>query len=285
MNDDSIVKAKNWYHNPLEYNRMTRYFPHIFNGNLGNDKTYIPDYSNINLGVVVTTYGSYEYIKLQIYCLKYIAHVDNILIVDDFSNEQKQLKELCSKNGVDFISTPRKLPYEVNVGSNGDTAGFYYGLRWAKEKNINLLVKLSRRLIPYFDWTKNLIDLAKKSDAITFSSYCERDKFNIRTECMGMYVPAWSENFVLNSIAQTVNNDLIVFAEYWFHEIAKILSYKNESKKWKKFEHNQNLGYLRSGYALWLDILGTNRYNKDNRNEKVLWHMYSTKEDYTNIQL
>ena len=274
----------NWikfYNSPNEYVRMGRYFPHIFY-NYAENKKIKPNYENINLGVVISTFGSFDYIKLHLINLKK-NNISNILVVDDFSNEKDDLKKLCNEFNVDFICTPRKFPYKQCVGSNGDTAGFYYGLKWAKEKNVNLLVKFSRRLIPLFDWTKNLFKLAKESDAITFSSYCEKDLFNIRTECIGMYVPAWSESYILNSIANNLNNDIIVFAEYWFHEIAKILSYRNCSKKWYDFEKQQNLGYQRSGYALWLDILGTNRYNKNNRNEHVLWHMFNSEDEYLRI--
>ena len=77
-----------------------------------------------------------------------------------------------------------------------------------------------------------------------------------------------------------LSNEYTIFAEFWFHELAKTLSGNNFSKKWAKYA--AKTPYLHSGYVKWLDILGTNRYTKENRNEKVLWHMFSSSEDYYN---
>ena len=64
------------------------------------------------------------------------------------------------------------------------------------------------------------------------------------------------------------------------HELVKTISYQNKSEKWKKYVENNNIGYTHSGYAIWQDFLGTNRYNTDNRSIKTLWHQYSSASDY-----
>lgn len=161
----------------------------------------------------------------------------------------------------------------------GDNNAFYQGLRWAKSKNLELLVKLSRRLIPCFEWKQSLIDLALKTDASTFSSYCTKEPWNFRTECVGMNVDIWTKNYPMQCLGFTLANEMTVFAEYWFHELAKTLSGNNYSEKWLKYINDSKHGYLRSGYAHWYDILGTCKLTNDGRSN-VLWHAYTTLADY-----
>jgi len=262
-----------------EIHRLQRVNPFIrFNCNIKDDLT--PNYNkDLNIGVVIGTYGGLSpYIKLQLYYLKEINKIDNILVVDDYSDERNQLANYCKQLNIDFASTPIHLPYIKNVGSNGDTYCFYKGLQWAKEHNIDILVKLSKRLIPQFNWKSNFIELIHQTDALTYSSYCIKDRFNFRTECVGMDVNSWSH--FLNVMNFYLSQHYIIFAEYWFHELAKTLSFYNKSKKWSEYQNT--LQYDKSGYAHWYDILGDDRYSTSRRHDGVLWHMYNTEEDYIN---
>lgn len=276
-----ISKSMKWYFHPVECVRMLRYYQ--LNMKFDNTIDYTPDYSNNpSLGVVIGTCGSLPYIDLQLHYLKNINGINKILVHDDCSNKKEELKMLCKQYNVDFYSSDQPMFYKEQVGSVGDTNAIYQGLIWAKQNNIEILVKLSRRLIPCYEWKTNLINLAKTSDAITFSSYCTQDPFNIRTECMGFYVPAWTKQYPLQCMLFTIQNELPIFAEFWFHELSKTLSGNNYSEKWLNYIKTNKLGYLHSGYALWTDIAGTCRFNNDNRHKNTLWHMYSKKEDYLN---
>lgn len=280
-NEQQISKSLQWYFHPNETIRMLRYFQ--FNMKFDNTIDYTPHYSNNpNIGVVIGTYGNLDYIKLHLHYLKNINGINKILVHDDCSEQKEEIKKLCEQYNVDFYSPPKHMFYKECVGSIGDTSAIYQGLLWAKQNNIEILVKLSQRLIPCYEWKTNLLEIVKKSDAITFSSYCTKDPFNIRTECIGFYVPAWSKPYPLQCMQFTIENEISIFAEFWFHELSKTLSGNNYSEKWLNYIKTNNFGYLHSGYAMWQDILGTCRYNSDNRHLNTLWHMYSKKEDYLN---
>lgn len=277
-----IDKSLKWYFHPSEIVRMLRYFH--FNSKFDNNIDYTPHYTNNpKIGVVIGTYGCTPYIELQLYFLKYINKIKHILIHDDCSPYTQELLELSKQYNVDFYSTKHRLWHKTNVGSIGDTNAFYYGLQWAKVHNIDILVKLSRRLIPCFEWTNNLINLAKETDATTFGSYCTTDPFNLRTEGIALNVEIWTKEYPMFNLAWTIQNEYSIFAEFWMHEMAKTLSGNNYSEKWFNYVKKSKNGYLHSGYAIWKDILGTNRFNSDDRAGYTLWHKYSSINDYLNV--
>jgi hypothetical protein len=168
------------------------------------------------------------------------------------------------------------------IGSIGDQNCFYHGLKWAKAKNLDILIKFSRRLIPCYRWIDDFKKLVLESDGITFGSYCVKDMFDMRTELLAMNVNAWSNDFTLTQMKLNIENEYPIFAEFWMHEMSKTLDAQNFSNKYKKWKEDNFIGYQRSGYVQWNDILGINRYTSEKRHNDVLWHMYNTEEDYYN---
>jgi hypothetical protein len=240
-----------------------------------------PSYDeNLKIGVVIGTYGASPYVDLGLHFLKNVNKIDKILVHDDCSSERDKLQDLCKKYNVDFYSTPKNLWHKSCVGSIGDQNCFYEGLRWAKNNNLDILVKISRRLIPCFNWVDNLKQLVLESDGLTFSSFCTRDLFHFRTEMTAMNVNAWNDPYILNSMKWYIDNEFPVFAEFWNHELAKQIDFQNFSSKYETFRKSHFTGYKNSGYVHWTEILGTNRYTNDGRNKSVLWHMYNSESDY-----
>ena len=282
MNTQQLDKSLQWYFCPNETIRMLRYYQ--FNFKFNNNEDYTVNYNfDSKIGVVIGTYGCIPYIDLQLHFLKNINHIDNILIHDDCSPYQKQLKNLAKQYNVDFYSTPKRMWHKSCVGSIGDTNCFYQGLVWAKQKNIDVLIKLSRRLIPCYNWKNNLLKLMNESDANTFGSFCTKDPFNLRTEGIALNVNTWTRSYPLNALLWTIQNEYPIFAEFWMHEMSKTISANNFSEKWKNYCEQHKFGYLHSGYAMWQDFLGTCRYTNENRHDNVLWHMYCKTEDYLNV--
>lgn len=238
---------------------------------------------NPKVGVVIETYGSIPYVELQLYFLKYGNKIDNILIYDDYSPYQNELKALANQYKVDFYSTPKRMWYKDGVGSIGSTNAFYQGLLWAKKNKLDILIKLSRHLLACYEWKQDLISLAEKSDANTFTSYCSKGPYHFRTECIALNVETWTRKYPLSAMQFTIQNELPIFAEFWFHELAKTIAGNNYSEKWDKYQKEKKYGYLYSGYAMWQDLLGTNRYTNENRHANVLWHQYSKPEEYYNV--
>lgn len=287
MNNDTNIDndLKNdislrWYFHPNEIVRLLR--AKIYE-NIDINIDLSPNYTNdLKIGVVIGTYGSVAYVNLALHYLKNVNKIDKILVHDDCSPKKDELKKLCEEYNVDFYSTESNMFYKTSIGSIGDQNCFFEGLKWAKENKLDILVKFSRRLIPCFEWVSDFKDLVLKSDGLTFSSYCKQDNFPIRTECIAMNVNAWTNEFVMKILNFYIKNNICVFAEFFNDEMAKQIDFQNFSEKYKNYKKENFTGYTYSGYVHWYDILGKNRYTKDDRNENVLWHMYSTPEDYLN---
>ena len=57
-----------------------------------------PNYpENPTVGVVIGTYGSIAFIELQLYYLTVVNKIKNVLIHDDCSPQQNELKQLAEK--------------------------------------------------------------------------------------------------------------------------------------------------------------------------------------------
>ena len=281
--DINNFQAMKWYEHKNEMTRLMRVFPQLCATEINNFKVdpYVLNYNNdIKIGVVIGTYGSVPYIELQLYYLTVVNGIEHVLIVDDHSDKSSELYDLSKKYNVECVSTQNKLPYIPCVGSNGDTAAFLFGLQWAKNHNLDILVKFSRRLIPCYLWIDDFKKLAMRTQASTFSSYCIKDRFDFRTECVGMNVNLWNNNFTITRLSWFLNKNFTIFAEFWFHEIAKYISFKNKSAQWNNWVKDNCKNYFRSGYAYWFDLLGDDRYTSHKRHKDVLWHMYSTPEQY-----
>lgn len=288
-NNQPTEKSLMWYFHPNEIVRLMRVKLY---DDVSKDSNFTPLYNkdNLKIGVVIGTNGSVPYIDLALHFLIEVNGIKNILIHDDGSNVLNKLQELannynikCGSN-IQVYSTGKNLWHKSCIGSIGDQNCFAIGLQWAKQNNFDILLKFSRRLIPCYKWIDDFKKLVIDSDGITFSSYCKKDKFPIRTELIGMNVKAWSNNYILMAYTWFIQNEYPIFAEFLMDQFAKVLDYYNYSKKYEKWKQEHRNGFLTSGYVHWYDILGTNRYtNEDRKNNKILWHMFKKEEDYLKI--
>lgn len=208
-----------------------------------------------SIGLVIGTHGSPAYVHLFLESAKQYFPIP-ILIHDDCSNKQAELKELAKQYGCDFSSNSERF----NHGS-GDITVFSEGLSWAK--NLDILVKMSRRFIPFFDWRPSLIETALKSQHITYTNHCEYFKFDIRSECVGMYVPEWTPYIEeLRTLAKTpveVEKDLMKFIS----EFPKPTCIVNEN-----YMHTNSANRYCQDYGVW-DTMGSNRMMV---NTQIMWH-------------
>lgn len=286
--DDNIKQKKAlptphmWYFHPSETVRMLRYFQ--FNSKLDPAIDLTPNYSdNIEVGVVINANNKPAYVELQLYYLTQLNKINSVLIYDNCSEKKEQLQQLAKKYNVDFYSTESPLLVDKQLGSLAELNCFYIGLMWANDKKLDILVKLEDKFIPCCNWINELKCLALATDATTFTSWCEKYTLPARTECIALHVKTWIHQFALYNFKFCVENEMCVYIEIWIHEIIKALSYQNNSSKWNQYIKNNNVGYMYSGYAVWQDLLGTNRENNDNKNFNVLWHEKDKTEDYLRI--
>lgn len=276
-----INKSIQWYFHPYESMRLLRYFQH--NMKFDVSVNYQPNYSNnISVGVVfnIPEEMDINQLELQLHYIKKINLIEKIFIHDNYTKYSKLVLELAEKYNCTYFTPEKKQFNQPHVGSIDETSAIYNGLIWAKENNLDILVKLDIDLIPCFNWKCSLIELAKNSDGIIFSSYCEKRTEFFRTDCIGFYVPAWTKNYPMQCFQFTLENELPVHHSIWLHELAKTLSYNNFSNKWETYIKENKIDYLHSGYVLWKDILGINKYSIEHRNSSVLQNTYSSESEY-----
>ena len=217
---------------------------------------------NLKIGVVIGTYAALPYIHLGLESWKRNYPHVSMLVHDDCSRSQNALEKLCLDYGADFESNSFRMPPCV-----GDLTAYYGGFEWAKEKNIDILVKMSRRFIPLFDWTKELIDKTQETQYATYTSYCDYFNFGFRSECVAMDVKTWEKNHLISSIKQKILVCEELFVEGYLHDLARRLEGKVCNQN-TLYAQNNPRPIEKNGYGI-LDFMGDTRvkYKKD-----LLWH-------------
>lgn len=254
MNEQQISKGEQWYFHPNESIRMLRYFQ--FNMKFDTSIDYTPHYSNDpSVGVVIGTVGEVPYIDMQLHYLVNVNGIKKVLVCDDCSDKQTELKMLCDFYGVDFYSSSKKVYYNEFIGGLRETNTLYIGLQWAKSNNLEILVKLNADLIPCKEWVTELKQLACNTDASIFGLYNVDMPYNLQSNCVAMNVDIWIKNYPLQCLQFQLENELTVLFDCWLYELAKTLSGNNYSEKWLSYIKESKHGYLKSGYAHWHTIL------------------------------
>ena len=270
------MEPMEYINHPNEVLRLLRYF---VRPQMDPEVRLLPEYpAEPSLGVVISTFGSIPFLDLSLHYLVRVNHL-RVLIHDDCSPQREALIALCQSYAphVDLYSTEKRLWHKEKIGVIGDTNSFLIGLLWARENRFDLLLKLSRRMTPIKEFAFNLKRLARESDGFTFGNYCEQDDFPLRTECVAMNVKAWTHAFPLSQLQTVVNAQLPVFAEYWFHDLARMLAYANASPRYRAYADTHRIGASHDGFVKWNDLLGTDRYTPS---PGALWHNCNPLEDY-----
>lgn len=149
------------------------------------------------LGLVISTFGSVPYVALALAARNTLYPTLPVLVHDDASDQRDELARLCEKSGVDFQCNSARLGHEM-----GDLLSLVGGLRWAQERGIDLLVRMTRRFIPLRDWTAHLAEVAMYTQFGTYGRECHAHRLPIRTECFAMYVGHWSLPEIAGDMAE-----------------------------------------------------------------------------------
>lgn len=222
------------------------------------------------LGVVIGTFAAVPYIHLQLEARRRLFPGVPILVHDDGSHQAAEIQRLCREYGADFETNTQRQPPSV-----GDLTAFVGGLWWAMERQLDLLVKVSRRWLFLTNWTESLRDLALQSQYATFSSYTTTFGFGFRTECLGMAVSTWGRRDFLRAALDVIHRGETVFVEAWVHDFARQFERENGSvsQAWRRSHPSPP---DRNGYALWT-LMGTDRCE---RSPYFLWHDSCNPDDY-----
>ncbi len=222
------------------------------------------------MGLVISTFGAAPYIHLQLEAWRRNCRDLPVLVIDDCSTEQAQLRALCNQYGVDFVSN------EVRAGHfGGDMKAVITGFEWAQKKGVELMVKFSRRWIPLLPWQDGLTEIAQKSQFSTYTGSCPVWGFRFRTEAVALHVGSWLRYGGLEFIREYTDTGTFSIVEWVFHQSVKAV-YENRCTGNRAYEAvNPNPQELElCGY--W-PLLGTGRHDPQ---ASVLWHLWSKPHEY-----
>ena len=208
--------------------------------------------SNSKFGLVIGTYGSVPYIHLFLESAKR-NFPDVSIFVNDDNSKSEALRNICNDYGVTFHSNPhrhRHLPGDVTSAING--------LNWAKKAELDILAKMSRRFIPFFDWTIEL-QKAFKSGISTWGNYDISQNLPLRTECFAMHINSWYAHLDKVEKIKRVKGNVFRWVEENFFNLA------NKVSNGRRFETWNSIGN-----------------NRKARMPNILWHHANPPEDYFN---
>jgi hypothetical protein len=230
--------------------------------------------SDPSVGLVIGTFAAVPYVHLHLESWRRFYPSIPILVHDDCSPNQAHLQALCEEYGADFVSSPRRGRWTV-----GDMASYVEGFSWAGSRGIELLVKMSRRFIPLYNWIPGLQSLAFESQYPTFSNECKHFSFGFRTECIGFHVESWLRAGALEEIRRPVLNDEPVFVEGYLHNLAReVLRRQGCAAKQEYVKANPRPEHA-DGYGVW-EIMADKRVT---RQPHILWHDCDQPVDYARV--
>lgn len=154
-----------------------------------------------SVGLVIGTFAAVPYVHLALESRRRHYPGLPVLISDDCSPKQDELRTLCRSYGAEFFSNERRSGWPA-----GDLLALSNGFAWAERRDIRLLVKMSRRFIPLCDWPPDFRRLASETRAATFGNKCSQSGMKIRTECIGYDVEKWAASGVIQKIRRIANS-------------------------------------------------------------------------------
>jgi hypothetical protein len=213
-------------------------------------------YDKPTLGLVIGTYGSPAYVHLHLQNANRLYPGLPTLVHDDGSRESDNLSQICFLYDADFISSSENRGHQL-----GDLACFNEGLKWAEEKKLDVLVKMSRRWLPLRDWREELSNLCMEGQYASYTSYCEYHRLFFRTECIALHVPSWCKfRHEIEEASKT--GDPNFPSEEFMYRLGKRV-------------HSSIL--CKAGTYVQWPLVNNNRFT---RNPDVLWHDYASSQEY-----
>lgn len=212
-----------------------------------------PEPEAIRAGVVLSHYGMPKIIDLQIRLIRATCGDVPLLVHDDHSPNADELKAICASHNVPVVQHGSS-----QLGhASGCVASVYQGLKWAKERELTVLCKLSQRfLVTRDNWLQKGASDLLKSGRSTLSDACIEGKtaLPIRSEAMLLLVEKWTQEHILKHLRPR-----------------RLYPYSAEA--W----YSKALQKIGGGFATWSLLGGPSRVRKV---DGVLWHCANSAADY-----
>ena len=214
------------------------------------------------LGLIIGTYAAVPYVHLQLECWRRHCQDVALLVHDDCSPQWREIRALCRDYGAEFSTNPSRLGHVV-----GDMVVYERGLDWALQREVELLVKFSRRFVPLIEWQSSLVTLACESQFATYSGLCQFHGFGFRTEALAMHVQSWLTYHGLEPIQAQIALGDSSLVEAVVHMGAQQV-HAHACLACQIYETAHQPPPHTSGYAHW-PLMGNNRCQP---RADVLWH-------------
>jgi hypothetical protein len=207
------------------------------------------------IGLVIGTFAAVPYVHLQLEFSSRLHPKIPVLVHDDRSPAEEILKSLCRKYCAGFQTNQSRLGWR-----SGDYSVILHGIEWGLKEELDIVVKMSRRFIPLFNWIPGLLNLCQEDPAATYSGPCSDFGFPIRSECMAVNTAAWAQAVpVMTRILEKHALDVNECPEHHIRALAYLVAPK---------------------ITFWKEILGSGR--KEHR-PGVLWHDVDSPFDYCRV--
>jgi hypothetical protein len=248
----------------------------------------IPD-RPLNIGICLSTHAAPAYIELGLACLRKFEGDVPVLVHDDNSDKKSELQLISAKYEADFSSTT-----SCKGAVLGDMAAFAECLAWAENKDLDVVVKLSRRFIFNRPWRAELESIFHGFQAVTVTGADAYWGYGFRSEAVAMHVPTWiacgnqlamAEIVRLNkpsdNLPEAEHHNFAKKAFAFAHPCDESISHLDDSNHPDAdyvllYERHYKRSDNCYGFSDW-PILGLSRKH---RTPGTLWHDNAAPEDY-----
>ena len=138
-----------------------------------------------SFGLVISTFGSVPYVHLALAVRRRFYPEVPAIVIDDCSPVNCELAALAHRYQADFYSNEERFNH-----TRGDMMSIISGLVWAAVRQVDVMVKMSRRFVPKEDWRPSLRDIIGKTSHATYAGIFD-GTWSLRSECIGLHVERW----------------------------------------------------------------------------------------------
>ena len=172
-----------------------------------------------------------------------------------------------------------------NVIAEGNCSWRLVGFRsragMGEKKQLDILLKVSRRFIIAKPWTASLTELAVGTTHATYTGACAWFGFGFRSECVGMHVQAWLDCGACGTMAADLNLNKMPdpLPEAYYHNLARKIHSQTHNEAddlLLRYERYYPSPTTCECFAPW-PLMGIARTQ---RLPNVLWHDSHVREDY-----
>lgn len=172
-----------------------------------------------SIGVCVSSFAAFSYVHLQLEAYRRFAPDVPLIVFDDSSHQEAALRDLCASYSAEFVRSEYR-----HVAAIGDLYGFVTALEFGLRRELDLVVKVSRRFVIAKPWVYGLQELAANTQSATYTGADAYHDFGFRSECVAMHVDSWVQSGALREMKGYCERNEVFYVgvpESYHHDLAK----------------------------------------------------------------